>query len=94
MLELLQNPLLADFDYWFSRGQAIIQQYPDNILSSSDRLDLGERLSEGKRSLAATRSLLKASSAPMAISMKAMAPWHGLVTEVWGLSARLNQLES
>ena len=25
----------------------------------------------------------------MALSMGAMSPWHGLVTEVWGLAAKL-----
>ena len=25
----------------------------------------------------------------MAVSMGAMSPWHGLVTEVWGLAAKL-----
>jgi hypothetical protein len=44
---------------------------------------------DAQRSIAATRSLLQASSQPMAVSMAAMNPWHGLVTEVWGLAAKL-----
>ena len=39
----------------------------------------------------ATRALVQASPEAMAVSMEAMAPWHQLVMEVWGLSARVAQ---
>ena len=83
--------LLADFDHWFTRGQSILEQCPDSVLSAADRLELAERLADGKRSIVATRSLLQASSEPLAVSMKAMAPWHQLVMEVWALSARVSR---
>ena len=91
LLGSLLASLLADFDHWFSRGQALLEQCPDSVLSPGDRLELAERLDNGKRSIAATRSLLQASSEPVAVSMKAMAPWHQLVMEVWALSARVSR---
>lgn len=91
LLRSLLASLLTDFDHWFTRGQVILEQCPDNVLSSDDRVALAERLVDGKRSIAATRSLLQASSEPVAISMKAMAPWHQLVMEVWALSARVSR---
>ena len=91
LLRSLLASLLTDFDHWFTRGQVILEQCPDNVLSSDDRVALAERLADGKRSIAATRSLLQASSEPVAISMKAMAPWHQLVMEVWALSARVSR---
>ncbi len=56
----------------------------------------GEELlqAEGKKAIAATRSLVAASTQPMAVSMEVMNPWHGLVTEVWGLAARLGSNRS
>ena len=89
LLESLLASLLADFDHWFTRGQALLEQCPVSVLNPEERRELAERLVGGKRSIAATRSLLQASSQPMAISMGAMSPWHGLVTEVWGLAAKL-----
>ena len=89
LLESLLASLLADFDHWFSRGQALLEQCPDSVLNQEERRELAERLVDGKRSIAATRSLLQASSQPMAVSMQAVSPWHGLVTEVWGLAAKL-----
>ena len=91
LLASLLASLLADFDHWFTRGQAILEQCPDGVLSSRDRLELAERLADAKRSIAATRSLLQASSEPVAVSMQAMAPWHQLVMEVWALSARVSR---
>ena len=91
LLGSLLASLLADFDHWFSRGQALLEQCPDSVLSPGDRLELAERLDNGKRSIAATRSLLQASSEPVAVSMNAMAPWHQLVMEVWALSARVSR---
>jgi hypothetical protein len=90
LLAALLTSLLADFDHCFTRGQALLQRCPDAVLSPDDRLDLSERLVDGKRAIAATRSLLEASSEPVAISMKAMAPWHQLMMEVWALSARIS----
>ena len=91
LLRSLLASLLADFDHWFTRGQSILEQCPDSVLASGDRLELAERLADGKRSIAATRSLLRASSEPVAVSMEAMAPWHQLVMEVWALSARVSR---
>ena len=91
LLGSLLASLLADFDHWFTRGEALLEQCPDSVLSPGDRLELAERLADGKRSIAATRSLLQASSEPVAVSMKAMAPWHQLVMEVWALSARVSR---
>ena len=89
LLESLLASLLADFDHWFTRGQALLEQCPDSVLNPEERRELAERLVDGKRSIAATRSLLHASSQPMAVSMQAISPWHGLVTEVWGLASKL-----
>ena len=89
LLDSLLASLLADFDQWFTRGQALLEQCPDSDLNPEERRELAERLVDGQRSIAATRSLLQASSQPMAVSMQAISPWHGLVTEVWRLAAKL-----
>ena len=53
------------------------------------RQQMAIRLQEGKKAIAATRALVAASTQPMAVSMEVMNPWHGLVTEVWALAAKL-----
>ena len=89
LLDQLLESLLADFDHWFQRGDELLSCCPDDVMEKTERDLLAARLTEGKKAITATRSLIKASSQPMAVSMGAMSPWHGLVTEVWGLAAKL-----
>ena len=94
LMESLLTSLLDDFDHWFHRGEQLLQDCPASVLCHDDQLAFRERLLEGQRAVAATRALMKASSQPMAVSMEAMTPWHGLVTEVWGLAARIGRASS
>ena len=94
ILESLLESLLTDFEYWFTRGYELIEQSSDEVMNFEERQDLSGRLEEGLQAVKAARALTRAAGKPVAVSMKAMAPWHGLVTEVWGLSARLNRLQS
>ena len=94
ILDSLLESLLTDFEYWFTRGYELIEQSSDEVMNFEERQDLSGRLEEGLQAVKAARALTRAAGKPVAVSMKAMAPWHGLVTEVWGLSARLNRLQS
>ena len=94
ILESLLESLLRDFEYWFTRGYDLIEQSSDEILTLDERQDLSGRLEEGLQAVKAARALTRAAGQPVAVSMKAMAPWHGLVTEVWGLSARLGRSQA
>ena len=89
LLDELLASLLDDFDHWFQRGEELLQACPDEVMPLEKRQHMEERLQDGKKAIAATRSLVAASTQPMAVSMKVMNPWHGLVTEVWALAAKL-----
>ena len=91
LMALLLSSLLDDFEHWFQSGEQLMQDCPTSVLLEDDQQAFRERLREGLRAVAATRALMKASSQPMALSMEAMTPWHGLVTEVWGLAARIRR---
>ena len=89
LMSKLLGSLLDDFDGWFNRGEDLLCDCPDRVMAEPDRLEMAGRLAEARKAISATRSLLTASERPMAVSMDAMAPWHLLMTEVWGLSARV-----
>ena len=63
-------------------------------MSLQERQGMERRLRDGKKAIAATRALVAASTQPMAVSMEVMNPWHGLVTEVWALAAKLGSSRS
>ena len=89
LLDELLASLLDDFEHWFQRGEELLQACPEEVMPLQERRRMQERLQDGKKAIAATRSLVAASTQPMAVSMEVMNPWHGLVTEVWALAARL-----
>ena len=89
LLDELLASLLDDFEHWFRRGEELLQACPDAVMPLEGRQQMAIRLQEGKKAIAATRALVAASTQPMAVSMEVMNPWHGLVTEVWALAAKL-----
>ena len=89
LLDELLASLLDDFEHWFKRGEELLQACPDEVMSAQERQLMEDRLQEGNKAIAATRALVAASTTPMAVSMDVMNPWHGLVTEVWALAAKL-----
>ena len=91
LLESLLDSLLNDFNHWFKRGQELIEACPDSVMSLDEREAMKVRIDEGLKAIAATRSLINATPAAMAISMEAMTPWHQLVMEVWGLAVRVSE---
>ena len=94
LLDQLLASLLDDFEHWFQRGEELLQACPDAVMSLKERQGMERRLQDGKKAIAATRALVAASTEPMAVSMEVMNPWHGLVTEVWALAAKLGSSRS
>ena len=94
LLDELLASLLDDFEHWFQRGEELLHACPDEVMPLEERQHMEERLQDGKKAIAATRSLVAASTQPMAVSMEVMNPWHGLVTEVWALAARFGSNRS
>jgi hypothetical protein len=58
-----------------------------------ERQALRAELQAASRELAAASALRGATSAPVALSLETLAPWHQLVMRLWGLSARLRALQ-
>ena len=94
LMESLLRSLLDDFDHWFRRGEQLLETCPLSVMGASEQAELRARLQEGRKAVAATRALTSASSQPVAVSMEAMTPWHGLVTEVWGLASKVGRQPS
>ena len=94
LLDELLASLLDDFEHWFQRGEELLQACPDEVMSAEERERMDGRLQDGMKAIAATRALVAASTQPMAVSMEVMNPWHGLVTEVWALAAKLGSSRS
>jgi hypothetical protein len=93
LLDGLLGSLLEDFRFWFERGQVLLAHCPDTVMPAEARADLALQLDHASRELAAASSLRQAAPTAMALEMGTLAPWHNLVLEIWGLSARLRLAE-
>jgi hypothetical protein len=89
LLDHLLGSLLADFRVWFERGTTLLDCCPDAVMPAEERQQLREEIQRARRELAAASALRSATSAPVALSLETLAPWHQLVMRLWGLSARL-----
>ena len=94
LLESLLDSLLNDFNHWFKRGQELLASCPDSVMTPDEREVMRVRIDEGLRAITATRALVNATPAAMAISMESMTPWHQLVIEVWALAARVSEAKA
>jgi hypothetical protein len=89
LLDQLLESLFADFRFWFERGLVLLDLAPEPLLPAAERQRLRCDLQEGLQALAATKALRAACTAPMAVDLEAMAPWHRLMMRVWTLSSML-----
>ncbi|NDF61582.1 MAG: DUF2605 family protein [Synechococcaceae bacterium WBB_3_034] len=89
LLDQLLESLFEDFVFWFERGLLLLEHTPEPLLPPGERNGLRHDLQEGLRAIAAARALRGACSAPMAVDLEAMAPWHRLMMRVWSLSSLL-----
>ena len=89
LLDHLLGSLLDDFRIWFARGETLLDCCPNGVMSIEEQQNLRAELQEASRELAAASALRSATSAPVALSLETLAPWHQLVMRLWGLSARL-----
>ena len=78
LLDELLASLLDDFEHWFQRGEELLQNCPDAVMAPEERQGMEGQLKDGRK----------------AVSMAVMNPWHGLVTEVWALAAKLGSSRS
>lgn len=93
LLDHLLGSLLADFRVWFERGELLLDLCPDAVMAADQRLAFRQELQLAARELVAASSLRQATTAPVALSLETLAPWHLLVMRVWSLSARLRALQ-
>lgn len=89
LLDGLLGSLLEDFRFWFERGQVLLAHCPDSVMPAEARAKLAQQLDHASRELAAASSLREAAPTAVALEMGTLAPWHKLMLEIWGLSARL-----
>jgi hypothetical protein len=92
--ELLQNilqPLLTDFEYWFSRSIELLNGDRISFLSPLVQADLLDRVKQAQSEVSVAQMLFRAVDGKVGVEPSQMLGWHQLVTECWQVSMQLRQ---
>lgn len=88
LLKTILEPLLEDFDYWFSRARLLLESERLPFLTIEEQNHLLDRVKQSEQEVATAHLLFKATGGQVGIEAQMLVPWHQLVTECWRLSSQ------
>jgi hypothetical protein len=86
LLKAVLEPLLEDFQYWFSRSLSLLESQPLTFLSPDQQTQLLQRVQKAHQEVTTVQMLFNATEGQVGIDPKTLIPWHQLVTECWVLA--------
>jgi len=69
LLKAILEPLLEDFQYWFSRSRNLLEFQEMAVLSPREQADLLHRVKSAQEEVAAAQSLLQATDGNVGVEM-------------------------
>jgi hypothetical protein len=91
LLKDILQPLLVDFEYWFSKSIELLKGGEISFLTPSQQADLLARVNNAYQEVAAAQMLFNATDGRVGIEASQMLTWHQLVSECWSVSMKLRQ---
>jgi hypothetical protein len=89
LLKTLLEPLLGDFQYWFSRARTLLEAELLPFFSQEEQTSLLERVIQAQQEVLSAKMLFEAMNEQVGVDMAMLMVWHQLVTECWQVSTRL-----
>jgi hypothetical protein len=83
LLKAVLQPLLEDFQYWFSRSRTLLETEDIAFLSKEQQSDLLERVTLAQQEVSAAQMLFKATHGQVGVETATLIPWHRLLSECW-----------
>ena len=83
LLKSVLEPLLDDFQYWFSRARTLLESENISFLSPDEQARLLERVKHSQQEVSTAQMLFKATGGRTGIDPAVLVPWHRLVAECW-----------
>lgn len=94
LLKTVLEPLLDDFQYWFSRSRTLLETETMFFLSPAEHANLLDRVIHTQQEVSAVQSLLKATDGQAGVDTSVLVAWHHLVSECWQVSMKLRSQKS
>lgn len=94
LLKTILQPLLEDFQYWFSRSRSLLETENITFLSEEQQLNLLSRVKQAQQEVATAQMLFQATEGQVGVETSTLVPWHQLVGECWQVGMRWRSLAS
>jgi Protein of unknown function (DUF2605) len=94
LLESVLAPLLEDFQYWFTRSRALLENQEIPFLEDEKQANLLERVLQAHQEVNTVRTLLTLTDGQVGVDTSTLMAWHQLVAECWQVSTRLRKERS
>ena len=91
LLQTILQPLLVDFDYWFTRSRELLERESIDFLSPTAQSALLDRVKHAQQEVSIAKLLFQAVDGQAGIEPSQMIAWHKIVTECWHVSMQLRQ---
>ncbi|BCX13409.1 MAG: hypothetical protein KatS3mg067_2347 [Thermosynechococcus sp.] len=83
LLKVLLEPLLEDFQYWFTRSRSLLQTEVIPFLNVAEQQALLEQVETALNDVIATQSLFRATDGQVGVDTQVLMQWHTLLMECW-----------
>jgi hypothetical protein len=95
-LKTLLQPLLEDFQHWFGRSQALLENNTITFLSPEQQAQLLERVKQAQQEVSTAQMLFQVTDGQVGVDTTVLFSWHQLVTECWqvGMKFRMENPQS
>lgn len=88
LLKSVLQPLLEDFQYWFSRSRTLLESEDITFLSDQQQAQLLGKVKEAQQEVSTAQMLFHATDGEVGIETATLLPWHQLVSECWQVAMR------
>jgi Protein of unknown function (DUF2605) len=94
ILKTVLEPLLEDFQYWFTRSRNLLENQEIPFLGNEKQANLLERVLQAHQEVNTVRMLLNVTEGQVGVETPMLMVWHQLVAECWQVSTRLRSEKS
>ena len=93
LLKTVLEPLLEDFQYWFSRAFTLLESERISFLSVEEQANLLERVKNAQQEVNTAQMLFRAIGGQAGIDTATLVPWHQLVIQWWQVATKWRSLQ-
>lgn len=94
LLKTVLEPMLQDFEYWFTRSQNLLENEKIQFMTEKEQSDLLQRIKQAQAEIITAKMLFVATNRQVGVDMATLMPWHQLITECWQVGMRYHQSKS